>query len=441
VDTDFIFLKNKLPDGNATAFPSPGTVNVLIVELPANSQTFRRYFLKSRLGNKKNFGRFSPNVPIDLNGNGVAWQPNPSANGGPGVFGNIEIAVESPTTISVTGDNNFITISQTSTSTSVPQNGLRISVESTGTPAAGFGTNLEFEIEVQPGVKKQSGLIECALTDVTATNENAKLEFTLMTAGVETPSVSPQMTLENTGYLTLTGGLQLNGATSGSVTLSAGTTPAVQAYTLPTAYPAANNYSLRSTTAGVLSWALNSSGDVVGPASATDNAVARFDTTTGKLIQNSGVIIDDSNIITGVLNITATGDIQGSSITATNRIDANGVLELYSTGLGPSVETQVFYYTATGNSLQTVNSWGTVSYITGKYTLSMRKGTDYHSMEIMILHDGTTAYMNTYSEIFTNASLATLTVDISGSNVRLRVTPTTVGSLEMVIERKLFTAI
>lgn len=36
------------------------------------------------------------------------------------------------------------------------------------------------------------------------------------------------------------------------------------------------------------------SGDVVGPTSATDNAIARFDTTTGKLIQNSGASVDDS---------------------------------------------------------------------------------------------------------------------------------------------------
>ena len=35
-------------------------------------------------------------------------------------------------------------------------------------------------------------------------------------------------------------------------------------------------------------------GDVVGPASATDNAIARFDGTTGKLIQTSAVYIDDS---------------------------------------------------------------------------------------------------------------------------------------------------
>ena len=40
-------------------------------------------------------------------------------------------------------------------------------------------------------------------------------------------------------------------------------------------------------------WTL-SSGDVAGPASATDNAVVRFDATTGKLIQNSAVLMDDT---------------------------------------------------------------------------------------------------------------------------------------------------
>jgi hypothetical protein len=38
---------------------------------------------------------------------------------------------------------------------------------------------------------------------------------------------------------------------------------------------------------------------VSGPASSTDNAIARFDSTTGKIIQNSGVTIDDSNVMTG----------------------------------------------------------------------------------------------------------------------------------------------
>lgn len=39
-------------------------------------------------------------------------------------------------------------------------------------------------------------------------------------------------------------------------------------------------------------------GDVVGPGSSTDNALVRFDSTTGKLIQNSTVMLDDAGAIT-----------------------------------------------------------------------------------------------------------------------------------------------
>lgn len=46
------------------------------------------------------------------------------------------------------------------------------------------------------------------------------------------------------------------------------------------------------------------SGDVVGPSSATDNAIARFDTTTGKLIQNSVVTVSDTGAMAGVTSIT-----------------------------------------------------------------------------------------------------------------------------------------
>ena len=66
---------------------------------------------------------------------------------------------------------------------------------------------------------------------------------------------------------------------------------------------------------GVLSWSSPAgAGDVVGPASSTDNAIVRFDSTSGKAIQNSGVTIADDNatVISGsstadMLRITQTG--------------------------------------------------------------------------------------------------------------------------------------
>lgn len=60
---------------------------------------------------------------------------------------------------------------------------------------------------------------------------------------------------------------------------------------------------LKSDGAAVSWGTLAGSGDVVGPASATDNAIVRYDLTTGKLIQNSGVIIDDSNNVSGIVNL------------------------------------------------------------------------------------------------------------------------------------------
>ena len=58
-----------------------------------------------------------------------------------------------------------------------------------------------------------------------------------------------------------------------------------------------NNGKVLATDGTNASWTTNGSGDVVGPASATDNAITRFDGTTGKLIKNSGVTVDNNNNI------------------------------------------------------------------------------------------------------------------------------------------------
>lgn len=57
-------------------------------------------------------------------------------------------------------------------------------------------------------------------------------------------------------------------------------------------------------------------GDVVGPASSTDTAIARYNGVTGKIIQNSGVTIDGSN------NLVTPGDvaINGGDLTSTSYV-------------------------------------------------------------------------------------------------------------------------
>jgi hypothetical protein len=59
-------------------------------------------------------------------------------------------------------------------------------------------------------------------------------------------------------------------------------------------------------------------GDVVGPASATDNAVARFDSTTGKLLQNSVVTVGDTGAVSGVTTLAASTSVTTPIVQATN---------------------------------------------------------------------------------------------------------------------------
>lgn len=64
------------------------------------------------------------------------------------------------------------------------------------------------------------------------------------------------------------------------------------------------------------------SGDVAGPASATDNAVARFDGTTGNLIQSSAVTIADNNDITTAARIfTQNGSNAAPAISSSSDTD------------------------------------------------------------------------------------------------------------------------
>lgn len=71
-------------------------------------------------------------------------------------------------------------------------------------------------------------------------------------------------------------------------------------------------------------WASNANGDVFGPASSTDNAIARFDLATGKIIQNSGVVVDDSNNMTGVGTLASGAHAVTSSSASAFVVGANG---------------------------------------------------------------------------------------------------------------------
>ncbi len=69
-----------------------------------------------------------------------------------------------------------------------------------------------------------------------------------------------------------------------------------------------------------------------GAESSTDNAVVRFSGTGGGTIQNSAVIIDDSDVVTGITSLTVDNlNVNGNSVIST---DTNGAINLTPNGSG-----------------------------------------------------------------------------------------------------------
>jgi len=88
-------------------------------------------------------------------------------------------------------------------------------------------------------------------------------------------------------------------------------------------YPDSNNISIQNISGvskqiyAILSYPLPLSNTnlVENAGTSTDNAIPKFDQATGKVIQNSGIIVDDSNNITGINNLTANNQLQLSTKT------------------------------------------------------------------------------------------------------------------------------
>jgi hypothetical protein len=77
--TDYGFFKRITPNGNRATFTNGETITVTITELPANSQIYRRWFIKSRMGINKRYGAFSEPSTVDKDGN-FHYEPDPGGS-------------------------------------------------------------------------------------------------------------------------------------------------------------------------------------------------------------------------------------------------------------------------------------------------------------------------------------------------------------------------
>jgi hypothetical protein len=72
---------------------------------------------------------------------------------------------------------------------------------------------------------------------------------------------------------------------------------------------------------------------------------------------------------------------------------------------------------------QTIDTFSKSVYRSAKYEVQVTSSSNYHVIELRIMHDGATVYMAQYGEMYTSVPLGVFDAEISGDNLNLLFTP------------------
>lgn len=411
-------------------------------------------------------------------------------------LGNVTVGVVDDQTISTsTGNLNLIPnsssyveiVSDSATPTVITRNNvgtnnnirsLALNVQSTGTPAVGFGNALEFQLEAQPGNTEAAGRLNITSTDLTAGSEDFDFVVQLMNNGA---TAAERFRVNSYGGTTITRlvpdtnistqGLLLKATSSGTTAAGFGTSFDIYLQ-LPSGTTSRTGYIDNIITDGTVG-----SEDVQMNFGIMSNGT----TTTKMALANTGILTTYGYKITGTssgssqftapatgstLTYVLPGSAGGANTVLTN--DGSGNLSWALPGGGGStfgnitiaVDTDNTISTTTGDLILdsatgvidingrlniddqatfdtttlTTTSTSTVALATTTRNMmnimvNIIQGTNTHCVNATLLRtSSSTAMLTTYGELYDNIVLANFTADVDSGNLRLLITPTSATS-------------
>ena len=174
---------------------------------------------------------------------------------------------------------------------------------------------------------------------------------------------------------------------------------------------------------------------VGGTVDFTNTTQAQGTGTDTGAVKIAGGLLVKKNIVAGGLVIG--GDYMGGAV-PTN--PANQTVEAFkgSNNMQSGFTSGVI----STNTEQNLDVFNANLYTTAKYIVQVKDGSNVHSSEILLIHDGTDAYLTEYAIITNNGELGTFGADLSGGNVTLKFVPTAATAMRInVIRTSILTSI
>lgn len=173
------------------------------------------------------------------------------------------------------------------------------------------------------------------------------------------------------------------------------------------------------------SW-LGKTNDVLGAFAETVTVKAN---TAGDMSTGNGFVTGVFGANTLAASVLRGGNVQSNStlLVSSNVNIGNSSLEVNTLQANVS-HVKAALYSISNTDAQIVDSFVGTTYRAGKYLISITSGTSYQSTEIMMLHDGTNAYITEYATLLSGSTLGTFVANVDSGNIRLYVTPTNASS-------------
>ena len=286
-------------------------------------------------------------------------------------------------------------------------------------------------ITLDPTAKQLRGLEEIVIgiANTITIKQDAKgeIEFTDAVGTPKSVGIGTTVSINTSGIITATsfvGDVTGNvSGTSGSTTGNAATaTKLATARTIAgVSFDGSSNISLNNNAI------TNGAGYITASGTAANATLA---VSAQGLTGSPNITVTDVNAVDAIIsgNLSVAGTITSldqNDILATGIITASSGVDLGDPGI---VTLSSNTLTTTSTSTDTVASVSATVNRSATFQVQVTRGTQYHMTTINMIHDGTQAFISEYGTIRTGQSLATFSADISGGNLRLRVTPTSTAS-------------